>query len=231
MNKSKINQNNTTTNTKTKSKKKKSDKMNIPAWMDCAWRRLPCEREDCPLCSQIVKDREGHISRNEDPDSLNAALEDVGNYFKNTAKAIKRNAKENGLNLVDTESMDEPPEPSAFPMYHKVSGWRDGIQGIVDTSDDVSSSWLFSEAGEDLIWYANTLTAKTYRQLTNRWHLENGDDYGDFDHQYTEYVIMECLDLLKKALAELIDMKTVQRGKFSIALYALAGFEEDVVRI
>lgn len=233
MNKSKTNSRNITSNTKTTNKTKAKDKAKskIPTWMDCAWRRLPCEKEDCPLCSQMTKDREKHIAKGEDPDSMSAALDDVGDYFKKTLKAIKKSAKENGLNLVDVKKLKEPPEPHAFPVYHKVNNWREGIQNIAENSDDVSSSWLFSEAGEDLLWYSNTLAAKTYRQLTNRWHLEGGSDYGDFDHEYTEYVLNECVQLLKSALGELIDMNTVQQGKFSIALMSLAGLEEDIVKI
>jgi hypothetical protein len=225
MNKSKTNSRNLTTRIDNDSKP------SIPTWMDCAWRRLPCEKEDCPLCSQIAKDRERHLAKGEDPDEISVALEDVGNYFKKTLKAIRKSAKENGLNLLNMKKLKEPPEPQDFPMYHKVNNWRNGIHDIADDSDDVSSTWLFSDAGEDLLWYSNALAAKTYRQLTNRWHLQSGSDYGDFDYEYTQYVITECVQLLKKALGELIDMEIAQRGKFSIALMSLAGFENDIKKI
>ena len=51
--------------------------------MDCAWRRLPCEREDCPLCSQVAIDRKKQIAKSDDIKISGVALEDVGKYFEN----------------------------------------------------------------------------------------------------------------------------------------------------
>jgi len=72
---------------------------------------------------------------------------------------------------------------------------------------------------------------KTYRQLCNRWHLENGDDYGDYDHEYTGGVLRECLKILKEAFVALSELSLEQNGKLAIAAIYLAGLEKDILNI
>ncbi|MBU4298954.1 hypothetical protein KJ636_02845 [Patescibacteria group bacterium] len=30
----------------------------MPKWMECNWRRVPCGKENCPICGRIKKDRQ-----------------------------------------------------------------------------------------------------------------------------------------------------------------------------
>ena len=214
-----------------KSNSQKKTKFTMPKWMDCAWRRERCQQKDCPICSRIEKDRERHLKRGEDPDTLEAALADVGTQFKEILSTIKADAARHGFKISNIDNVKEPPEPHKFPLYNKVFDWRQDIYNTAYESDEVSSSWLYTEAAEDLLWYANTLIAKTYRQLCNRWHIKEGDEYGQEDFDYTRYVLKECFSILKHSLAELTKMDITQKGKFTIALVMLNSLEREILKI
>ena len=66
-------------------------KFKMPKWMECTWRRVPCGRDDCPICSRIKKDRQRYIERGEDPDAAESVFEDVSRNFKEALQMIKKN--------------------------------------------------------------------------------------------------------------------------------------------
>lgn len=225
--------------TKTQLKQKKQPQsdakkeINMSAWQDCAWRRIPCGRDECPICSRIREEREGHIARGEDPDSIESAIADVDNYFQENILTMNFNVNVKGVKTglgATKNSAITPPPPLDFILYNKALGWRDGIYRIADESDDTSSTWLFTEAGEDLLWYANTLLSKIYRQLANRWRMEKGEKV-DGEYDYTGRVLSECLQILKQALGDLSAMNITQKREFSIAGLFLSGLEKEILGI
>jgi hypothetical protein len=203
----------------------------MPKWMDCTWRRLPCNQDDCPICGRIKRDRERHLAQGENPDSMEAALEDVSNNFKEALSMIKKDAERLGIDITNIENIPEPPQSHEFPLYNKIEKWRHSIYHMAEQAEDDLEAWPFLEAGEDLLWYANTILTKTYRQLCNRWHLEQGDEYGKEDYDYTKYVLSECLDILKTALEDLANTYQEEKGKFNLALIMLSGFEKEILKI
>ena len=208
--------------------KKETDAL---AWQDCTWKRVPCGRDECPICGRIRREREDHIARGEDPDSIEAAIADVDNYFQETFLSLSSDIKRQKISPGRTKgSLNTPPPPLEFILYNKVLGWRDGIYKIADESDDTSSTWLFTEAGEDLLWYANTLLAKIYRQLANRWRMEKGEN-PDEEYAYTGRVLAECLRILKGSLGELSAMNITQKKEFGIARLFLTALEREIISI
>jgi len=206
-------------------------KAKFPQWMDCAWRRVPCNKDGCRICGKINRNRKRHIAEGHDPDDLAVVFEDVGNNLKEALLMIKQDAEKHGIDISNIEDIQEPPKPNEFPLYKKVKRWRDGIHKLAEHAETANSVWPETEAGQDLIWYSNTLMVKTYRQLCNRWHLENGDDYGDYDYEYTGGVLRECLKILKKAFTTLSELSLEQNGKLTIASVYLAGLEKDILNI
>ncbi|MDP3954271.1 MAG: hypothetical protein Q8Q06_02550 [bacterium] len=177
--------------------------VDFPVWMECTWRRITCGKNACLFCGRINKNRELHIDRGEDPDSMEAALEDVSGNFKEVFKMIKADADSKGIdieNLKDVDNMKEPPEPEKFRLYKKIMAWHDSTFDVIEDALLAGQDWADGDHGLDLAWYANLLPAKTYRQLCNRWFLDNGEDYGDFDFEYTAYVLKECMDAVKNSL-------------------------------
>jgi len=203
----------------------------IPKWMDCTWRRVPCNRDDCKICGKIKQRREQHIRAGRNPDDMSVVLEDVGNDFKEAMSMIKADAAARGINIENIDDIKEPPKPNEFPLYNQAREWRDDIYKMAEQASNNLDAWPELEAGLDLLWYSNTILAKTYRQLCNRWHIEQGDEYGEEDYQYTKYVLGECLQIIKDSLIQIIKMYPEQKGKFNLSLVILTGTEEQFLNI
>ncbi len=210
-----------------------ADDFKMPDWMDCTWRRKACGKDKCKICGKINKNRQTHIMAGQDPDSMESVLEDVGKNFKEALEMIRKDAEARGIDLdnINDFQEEEPPEPEEFELCRELSKWQSAIHKLAEKAEDSGYKWLETEAATDLLWYKNTLLVKTYRQLCNRWHLDRGDEYGEFDFKYTNHVLKECLDILKKSLARLISAASNRRGEWMILLARLNDLENDILNI
>lgn len=210
-----------------------SDNFRIPEWWDCVWRRVPCGKDECRMCGKIKQDRMRHIMKGEDPDDMKSAFEDVGNSLGEALAMVKQHAAEMGIDItnINEAEFEEPPEPDAFPLYQQAAKWGDEVAVIIKDADLQGRAWLLTEAAADLSWYKNTLLAKIYRQLCNRWHLDRGDEYSDVDHKYTKYVLGECLKILEKSLAELSEIGSPQSNALKQCLKRLQELEKPTLAI
>jgi hypothetical protein len=208
-----------------------ADNFKIPKWMECTWRRNPCGRDDCPICGRIKRDRQRHIEKGEDPDDLKSIFEDISWNFKEVLEMIEKDAESKGFDITNIENIKEPPENKEFSLYVEVEKWNKSVMALGDIAQATGEFWIYTEEAADLFWYANILMAKTYRQLCNRWHIENGDDYGHFDYQYTSYVLKECLKILKKSLKEIVKNNQPQRIELNLILSELLKLEKEIIKI
>jgi hypothetical protein len=209
--------------------KRKTRPKGMPVWMECTWRRKPCEQDDCPICGRIKEDRQKHLKLGENPDTLKIVLEDVGRNFKEALVIIRANAKRKGIDISSFDNIKEPPEPEKFPLYTEVQKWQKSIFDLAENSR--SSFWTYTEDAEDLFWYANTLGLKVYRQLCNKWQVENGAPYEEFDYSYTGYVLNECLNAIKSSLSRLILVGSKDMGKLIFLSAQLMILEKKIARI
>jgi len=186
--------------------------LKMPKWMDCTWRRDRCGKDECRICGEIKKDRQRHIERGEDPDSIESAFQDVGRNLAEAMRIARRNVKKLGIdveNIWDEDiDIERTSEPQDFPLYNQVAEWRKGVHNFAQATHEQEDPWLLTEEAEDLLWYCNTLCAKVYRQLCNKWHIERGDEYTKFDYDYTKWVLGECMAILEKSLSQLSVVNT-----------------------
>lgn len=208
-----------------------SQDFKMPKWMECTWRRVACNKMSCKICSRILRDREKHINRGEDPDDIKAVFEDVGNSLSEALKMVKKDAERMSIDITNINDIQEPPKPDEFPFYREAKKWHAIIHEITKSAETSSSLWVHTEAAADLFWYHHTLLAKIYRQLCNRWHIENGDEYGDFDYEYTQYVLDECVKILQKSITELSLLQSEQKGELMLALSKLKNLEKQISKI
>ncbi len=208
-----------------------ADDFKMPDWMDCTWRRVPCDKDECKICGRIKQDRFRHIMKGEDPDSTESMFEDIGKNFKEALGMIRRDAEERGIDITNLEDIEEPPKPEKFPLYNKVSRWNVALSEVAGSAEGTEYSWFYTEATADLLWYKNTLLAKTYRQLCNRWEQKRGDEYTDVDLQYTKYVLEECIKILKRSLVQLSELDSPQKGGLTVALTHLSNLEKQIIKI
>lgn len=199
--------------------------------MECTWRREACGKDNCQICGRINRDRRRHISAGEDPDSWESVFDDVGRSFKEVLQIIKRDAAAKGFDITNIDNIQEPPKPDKFPLWRKVRAWHKEITKLAQRAEKAEELWFGTEEAADLLWYMNTLHAKVYRQLCNRWHLKAGDDYGEVDYEYTQYVLKECLRILEKALSELSALDTKDKAKFLVALGQAQDLKKQILKI
>lgn len=203
----------------------------MPKWMECTWRREACEKDSCRICGRINRDRRRHIEAGEDPDSWDSVFDDVGRNFKEALQMIKRDAAARGIDITNIDEIQEPPEPEKFLLWRKVSNWHKQLIKLVRQAEHSEELWLGTEEAADLLWYMNTLHAKVYRQLCNRWHMKVGDGYGDFDYEYTQYVLSECLRILGHSLSELIKLDSPQKWGLLVVSGELGKLEQEILKI
>lgn len=190
---------------------------------------MPCNKKSCVLCGRILRDRLKHIARDENPDDLKSVFEDVGGSLADALAMIKKDVKRLGIDITNIDNIKEPPEPKKFALYRKVSKWRDFVSEIAKRADESNEVWLDAEAAADLLWYNNTFASKTYRQLCNRWHMDNGDEYGEFDFKYTKYVLIECVKILRRSLNGLALLASNQKGELMMAAAQLTKLEPEIL--
>lgn len=203
----------------------------IPEWEDCVWKRVPCGKDECPICGRIKQNRWRNIVKGKNPDDMESVFEDVKNIFKETIALLKADCKRQGIDLDDIGQTNEPepPKPEEFPLYLKIKEWRDSVFKLATSKG--SAFWLATEEAQDLLWYANILTAKTYRQLCNKWEMERDHEYTDADYDHTKKVISESLKIIKKSLLSADNLGNGLKVRFEKSGKALADLESELVEI
>ncbi len=206
-------------------------KPTMPKWLECTWKRVPCGKDECPICGRMNRDRKKHLERGEDPEDAHSLFEDMSSAFREAMTMMKKEMEMRGVVLSDKEEIELPPKPKHFPVYRKVGEWREFVMGIARVAEEEQCLWLATEAAADLFWYANTLTAKVYRQLCNSWQLTHGEQYGDFDHQYTKEVLSTVLRIVEKSLGELALLGSEQKGELILARAKFESFKHEILTI
>ena len=199
-----------------------------PDWWECQWRRLPCNRPECPLCGRLMKQRFKHQFKGEDPDSMEAGIEDIGDSLAETMMMLRQDAERFGidLNAIPEGETESPPEE--FPISKKATGW---LLRFHEFAKRTGGEWADTEAGQDLMWYANYIPPKAYRALCSVWRFDKGQIDEKIDYEYTKYVLEECVRIAKEAFAILISMPLDCGKEFSALYLRFLEVEEDVLSI
>ena len=207
--------------------KKAKTEYQIPKWMECSWRRVPCGKKTCPLCSRLVSGHEDHLG-GEEPDEMEMIFADVAHGFKETLELIKQDAKTKGLSIVNLDNVKEPPRPQAFPFYRKVAIWHRQLSALATAAEIGGDLWIATEAAADVLWYKNILLSKIYRQLCTRWEQKQGVEYGDVDLAYTGKVLKEVAGILEKSLCQLSQLESAQKGGLFLSLVGLQQLKKRI---
>lgn len=191
----------------------------FPRWMECTWRRVPCYKKSCAICGKMNQRTKEPIEHDEYVHDVGVEFEDITHSLRHALTMIKRDAARLGIDISNIDIIKEPPRPSAFPLYKKVNSWNKGVLELYNIAHEDGALWVFTEAAADFFWYADLISAKTYRQLCNKWHLQHNDQYGDIDYAYTHYVLNECLVILKRSLHALTQLPSGHKGEL-VSMYA-----------
>lgn len=206
-------------------------KFRVPDWWDCQWRRTACGSDGCAFCNAVGTRRHLAVEGDTDPihvlASVDNPIQDAMAYL--AAEMDAEGWQEGAVNDADAT---QPPEPSQFGLYNELLEWYDDVMDIVHDAYSDEISWAQTDAAADVTWYASTLLAKAYRQLTTRWEFENAKDLAtDIDYIYTRYVLGECLRIVRRALKELAFLPSPDQRSLRTAEILLAQFEMRVLSI
>lgn len=208
--------------------------LELPAWIDCSWRRVVCGRDDCPICSRIERDRQKYTILGEDPDNPQVLMEVLTGSLREVVVTMRKIATEMDIDLSNLNDVDEEPdlpEPDAFSLYCDVWAWREDVDRATNEAELNGAFWPYTEDAEDLGWYKNTLCTKVYRQLCNRWKLERGNEDVWTDYEYTHRVLHECCELLERALKSIASPEDPLRHTASSLLEQFHTIEERILAI
>lgn len=200
----------------------------VPEWMDCTWKRLPCGNTDCPICSQDeVMSGGGKLPQ----EHIESALEDILSDLHSHYADVQDYAAQQGVTGKKTHREKSAPSPEDFPLYNKLKIWRDDTLAVAELAADEGSFWPATDPGQDLLWYGNILLGKSYRQLCNRWYMDQGENCEPVDYEYTAHVLLECLTHIKVSLRSLIELDVEEKYKLNLIFLYLPAFEADVLGI
>ncbi len=178
----------------------------MPAWMDCTWKRNPCMKDGCPICEKLKE-----IEEFDD-------LFDRGEFLINVTmenKTIKKDL----------------PKPDEFPFYNEIRKWMEVVILAAENSKITDDFWIFTEEAADIFWYMNVLSTKTYRQLCNRYLIENLKKDNSVDYQYTQYVLKESIKIIKKGIKEILKGDPAQSKSLNKSFENLSSLEEKILNI
>ncbi len=178
----------------------------MPSWMDCTWRRIPCMKDDCPICRKLdeIGDRDDLFER--------------GDFLIEIAQE-------------ESEMEEDLPSPEEFPFYLEIRDWLENLISIAEKSKEEGDFWIFTEEAADLFWYMNVLSAKTYRQLCNRHLIESLNESNFIDYKYTKYVLTEALKKIKKSIKEISKSDPTDMEELEKSLDELSEMEERLFNI
>ena len=128
----------------------------------------------------------------------------MGAQLAETLAMVKKDTDRMGIDITNLDDVRGAPEPDAFPLAVKAETWYKHLLQYFEQENNRHATWLFTEEYLDLKWYAGTLNTKIYRQLCNRWYVDNEKDYGDFDYQYTTKVLDEVCEIINRSFQNLV---------------------------
>ena len=211
-------------------KSPKGETFDMPAWQDCGWRRITCEKESCPMCGRQKKHRQKCLNRGLDPDSMEAAMDCVQETFSEVGDMLRTDAARFGVDLNNLEDVKEtePPSMESYQICAKVMKWRDAVYNLFGEAESWGDGWQNSEAGQDLSWYANLLPVKLYRALCAKWEMKNDDRGAWVDYIYTKYAVEEILKIIKNSLVSLRGELNCRQMNFMFLQSELAEVAKDI---
>ena len=173
-------------------------------WLDCVWKRISCGKSNCPICGKIKQDRKRLIKEGKDPDSVRSAFESFSANLAEAMALIQKDTEAMGIDVTNLDDVAEAPEVESFPLAMRTEKWYLDMMNLYKEADGSNVAWLLTEEALDLGWYAGIFNAKVYRQLCNRWYLDNEKDYGEFDYRYTSRVLKEVSRIVNKSFLKLL---------------------------
>lgn len=187
-----------------------ADNFKPPTWWECTWRRIGCGMADCPICSKINTYATTHNPSSNTKECLFLIQKQILHPldYEDSADAHSRDLHYDDA-IDDFDEIELPPEPHQFPLFRHIHKWTNEVRILADEAEQNGRLWVYSEAGQDLLWYITLLPLKIYRQLYNLWELEfeSESKSPSPDFEYTRYIIEESTNIIERSFEQLTLMR------------------------
>ncbi len=189
----------------------------MPAWQDCVWKRQACEQMTCVMCGRrITMERDFMVEEALEQTSIGkaiasaAASEPKNDRYEN-AEFWEDDAHHGGFNIGASRQFEaehevdaDGPDWMSYELARQFLEWREKIYGTLPIGSGPFPPWIETEAGRELLWYANLLPIKTGRLHAARHDINRGRAAeAELDYAYTRYVVAQSLLRVIEALSSL----------------------------
>lgn len=218
-----------------------------PSWIDKEmFYRMPfnfCDRwcERCNLISicrvykDLYKTRKRFLKKGKDPDSLESAMEIIGENFEKVRKLIKKDAKKWGIDLENFPESEIEEERSfeeelqRYPLYKLATNYAKKIENLLEELSPIAleSHEKVIENLEIINYYQEILPAKIYRACISREEEDEMENDTTMDSQTSAFIAIRGLRLIIFSLTNLLVYPYLKPSKKKII--NLIGISEDLI--
>lgn len=194
-----------------------------PPWVDKEmFYRMPfnfcdhwCERckliSICRVYKDIEKRRKKFKKRDKDPNSMEGALEIIGESFKETKTLLEKSAKKWGIDLnslKEDESItdDLELELKEFPLYRLAYQYSGKLKNLLEELSFIApevNTNSFADALEVINYYHLMLPAKIYRACISKKEEDEDKDDTNMDSKTSGFIAVRGLSAIIDALSNL----------------------------
>lgn len=187
----------------------------LPLWLDCTWRRVPCSKKQCPVCSLLTEEEKKLLARGEGEEFVCDVLDDLRYSIAESFLAVIETPvrSQHGRRAFAKRS------PRRFPLYRTVDRWHEQLHDVYSDGDNAESFWVQTSDAADVDWYVHVLLDFVHRQLL---YLERNSVQSlrtSIPAAYACYVIQLTTELIKDGLNRLALLDSTEKG----ALIMIAG--------
>lgn len=198
-----------------------------PRWLECTWRREPCGKKSCPVCSLLTEER-CRLVEQEEPEEIILDLLDDLRY--SVAEAFLAIVDSRHYARNHTERRAKAPvrrSPRRFAIYRRLDAWHEALHRVFDDAEYLESLWVDSSDAADVDWYAHVLLDYVHRQSMHRARLNERQLATLLASKYTRQVIATVSGLLLDRLRRLALLDCREKGALMLLLSRFATLESE----
>ena len=178
-----------------------------PPFNYCDYR---CDRCDEQVNCRVYKDDQerllDHYRKGEDPDDPKIFMNDLKQIFGKTEKMIRKMAKEQGIDLDETDDAEVPEvDPEEYVVYRLAYNYFREASTLVKMLEKAGIPETVRSEYDDFVWYHTLIAAKTGRLVSGFIDDFLDEEFTKVEEEGTIGVIKKGITLSKNALQSMLN--------------------------
>jgi len=205
--------------------------ISLPQWLDCTWRRVPCNKKQCPVCSLLTAEEQKLIARGEGEEFVCDVLDDLRYSIAESFLSVVDSSARGHRTAAHERRAFAKRSPRRFPLYRTLDRWHEELHDLFSDGDDAESFWVQTADAADVDWYMHILLDFTHRQLL---YLEKNSAQAlrsSVPVAYTRYVIDATAQLVAEGLNRLALLDSTEKGVLILMAGTFSRIRPALVRI